>query len=131
MRRNTVALSRKVSGGIYGVLDWSMPPVRSEDNDSDSAPFDPDKAPPDPPETLDLFENQRYQQTDSVGPRSLHAQTRSAAFGLARAYTNAEKGNDNRDNRPFPGHVPNFRFLCRKVDLRENPLLVASLEDHE
>jgi len=39
---------------------WSMPPVRSEDDDSDSAPFDPDKAPPDPPETLNIFENQQY-----------------------------------------------------------------------
>src|SRR5215469_16559289 len=39
---------------------WSMSPVCSEDDDSDSAPFDPDKAPPDPPETLDIFENQRY-----------------------------------------------------------------------
>ena len=37
-----------------------MPPVRSEDDDSDSAPFDPDKPPPDPPGTLDVFENQRY-----------------------------------------------------------------------
>jgi len=37
-----------------------MPPVCSEDDDSDSAPFDPDKPPPDPPETLDVFENQRY-----------------------------------------------------------------------
>ena len=37
-----------------------MPPVCSEDDDSDSAPFDPDKAPPDPPKTLDVFENQRY-----------------------------------------------------------------------
>jgi len=38
---------------------WSMPPVWSEDDDSDNAPFDPDKAPPDPPETLNLFETQR------------------------------------------------------------------------
>jgi len=34
----------------------SMPPVCSEEGDSDSAPFDPDNA----PETLDVFENQRY-----------------------------------------------------------------------
>ena len=34
--------------------------ARSEDDDSDGAPFDPDKAPPDPPEALDVFENQRY-----------------------------------------------------------------------
>jgi hypothetical protein len=39
---------------------WSMPPVCSEDDNSDSAPFDPDEAPPDPPETLNLFESQRY-----------------------------------------------------------------------
>ena len=39
---------------------WSMPPVRSEDDDSDSAPFDPDRAPPDPPETFNIFENQQY-----------------------------------------------------------------------
>ena len=37
-----------------------MPPVWSEDDDSDNALFDPDKAPPDPPETLNIFENQRY-----------------------------------------------------------------------
>jgi hypothetical protein len=35
-----------------------MPPVWSEDDDSDNAAFDPDKAPPDPPETLNLFETQ-------------------------------------------------------------------------
>jgi len=40
-------------------LGWSMPPVCSE-VDSDSARFDPDRAPLDPPETLDVFENQRY-----------------------------------------------------------------------
>jgi hypothetical protein len=37
-----------------------MPPVCLEDDDSDSAPFDPEKAPPDPPETLNVFDNQRY-----------------------------------------------------------------------
>ena len=37
-----------------------MPPVCSEDDDSDSAPFDRHKAPLDPPETLDVFANQRY-----------------------------------------------------------------------
>jgi hypothetical protein len=37
-----------------------MPPVCSEDDDSDTAPFDPDKAPPDPPETLNIFKNRRY-----------------------------------------------------------------------
>lgn len=37
-----------------------MPPVCSEDDDSDRAPFDPDKALRDAPEMLDVFENQRY-----------------------------------------------------------------------
>ena len=37
-----------------------MPPVCSEDDNLDNAPFDPDKAPPDPPQTLNMFENQRY-----------------------------------------------------------------------
>jgi hypothetical protein len=38
---------------------WTMPPVRSEDDDSNE-PFDPDKPPPEPPDILDAFENQRY-----------------------------------------------------------------------
>jgi hypothetical protein len=38
---------------------WTMPPVRSENDDQDE-PFDPDKPPPDPPEILDLLESQRY-----------------------------------------------------------------------
>jgi hypothetical protein len=37
---------------------WTMPPVRSEDELNE--PFDPDKPPPEPPDTLDLFESQRY-----------------------------------------------------------------------
>jgi hypothetical protein len=37
---------------------WTMPPVRSEDKLNE--PFDPDKPPPEPPEILDVFENQRY-----------------------------------------------------------------------
>ena len=37
---------------------WTMPPVRSEDELNE--PFDPDKLPPEPPEILDVFENQRY-----------------------------------------------------------------------
>jgi len=78
-----IALTAYENGGQLP-LGWSMPPVCSEDDDSDSAPFDPDKAPPDPPETLNLFENQRYiSKTDSVGPRSLRAQTKSAASGRA------------------------------------------------
>ena len=35
-----------------------MPPVRSEDQLNER--FDPDKPPPEPPEILDVFENQRY-----------------------------------------------------------------------
>jgi len=38
---------------------WTMPPVRSEDEDTNE-PFDPDEPPPEPPETLNVFENQRY-----------------------------------------------------------------------
>jgi hypothetical protein len=37
---------------------WTMPPVRSEDELNE--PFDPDKPPPEPPDILDVFENQRY-----------------------------------------------------------------------
>ncbi len=54
-----MALTAYENGGELP-LGWSMPPVCSEDDDSDSAPFDPDKLPPDPPETLNLFENERY-----------------------------------------------------------------------
>lgn len=38
---------------------WTMPPVRSEDDDPNE-PFDPDEPPPEPPDTLDLVEIQRY-----------------------------------------------------------------------
>jgi len=38
---------------------WTMPPVRSEDDDPNE-PFDPDAPPPEPPESFDLFEFQRY-----------------------------------------------------------------------
>jgi hypothetical protein len=37
---------------------WTMPPVRPEDELNE--PFDPDKPPPEPPDILDVFENQRY-----------------------------------------------------------------------
>jgi len=37
---------------------WTMPPVRSEDELNE--PFDPDKPPPEPPDILDVFENQGY-----------------------------------------------------------------------
>jgi hypothetical protein len=44
---------------------WTMPPVRSyedeeEEDEDEDEPFDPDKPPPDPPEILDVLENQRY-----------------------------------------------------------------------
>jgi len=38
---------------------WTMPRVRSEEDDP-SELFDPDEPPPDPPETLDIFEHERY-----------------------------------------------------------------------
>ena len=39
---------------------WSMPPVRSDDYDEfNDTPFDPETS-PEPPETLDFFEVQRY-----------------------------------------------------------------------
>ena len=57
LERCQVALTAYENGGELPP-GCSMPPVCSED-DSDSAPFDPDKAPPDPPETLNLFETQR------------------------------------------------------------------------
>jgi hypothetical protein len=37
-----------------------MPPVRSDEDDGFDETFDPDEPPPKPPETLDVFENQRY-----------------------------------------------------------------------
>ena len=39
---------------------WTMPTVRSDDDDGLDEPFDPDKPPPEPPETLDVFESQSY-----------------------------------------------------------------------
>lgn len=38
---------------------WTMPPVRSEDEDPNE-PFDPDEPLPEPPEYLNVFEYQRY-----------------------------------------------------------------------
>jgi hypothetical protein len=38
---------------------WYMPQVRSEDDDPNE-PFNPDEAPPEPPETLNVLEHQRY-----------------------------------------------------------------------
>src|SRR5215468_8204544 len=37
---------------------WTMPPVRSDDEEFDEEPFDP-KKPPEPPDTLNFFEWQR------------------------------------------------------------------------
>ena len=39
---------------------WSMPPLRSDEEDGADEPFDPDEPPPEPPDALDVFENQRY-----------------------------------------------------------------------
>jgi hypothetical protein len=38
---------------------WYMPKVRSEDDDPNE-PFNPDEAPPEPPESLNVLEYQRY-----------------------------------------------------------------------
>jgi hypothetical protein len=38
---------------------WSMPPVRSEDDDPNE-PFDPDEPAPEPPESMNVLEHQRY-----------------------------------------------------------------------
>lgn len=38
---------------------WTMPPVRSEDDDPNE-PFDPDEPPHEPPETTSVLEHQRY-----------------------------------------------------------------------
>ena len=38
---------------------WFMPPIRSEDDDPNE-PFDSDEPPPEPPETLNVLEHQRY-----------------------------------------------------------------------
>ena len=38
---------------------WTMPPVRSEDDDPNE-PFDPDEGSPEPPDTLNILEHQRY-----------------------------------------------------------------------
>src|SRR5215469_13667835 len=43
LERCRVALTAHENGGELPPR-WSMPPVRSEDDDSDSVPFDPDKA---------------------------------------------------------------------------------------
>ena len=59
LERCQAALTAYENGGELPP-GWSMPPFCSDDDASDSAPFDPDKAPPDPPETLNIFENQRY-----------------------------------------------------------------------
>jgi hypothetical protein len=59
LERCRVALTAYENGGELPP-GWSMPPVCSEDDDSDSAPFDPDRGPPDPTDTLDVSENQRY-----------------------------------------------------------------------
>ena len=39
---------------------WTMPSVRSDDDGGFDEPFDPDRPPPEPPEALDLSNQQRY-----------------------------------------------------------------------
>jgi len=57
--RCEVALMAYENGGELPP-GWKMPTIRSDDEDGfDDAPFDPEK-PPELPETLDLFELQRY-----------------------------------------------------------------------
>jgi hypothetical protein len=55
LERCRVAFTAYENGGELPP-GWSMPPICSEDDNSDSAPFDPGEAPPDPPETLDVLE---------------------------------------------------------------------------
>jgi hypothetical protein len=57
--RCEVALAAYENGGELPP-GWSMAPVRSDDDDEfDAAPFDLER-PPQPPETLDLFENHHF-----------------------------------------------------------------------
>jgi hypothetical protein len=83
LERWRVALTAYENGGELPP-GWSMPPVRSQDDDSDSVPFDPDKAPPDRPEALTSSKASAISANSYSGPRSLRAQTKSAAFGRAR-----------------------------------------------
>ena len=55
--RCEVALTAYENGGELP-SGWTMPPVRSEDDDPNE-PFDPDEPPPEPPETLNVLEHQR------------------------------------------------------------------------
>jgi len=57
IERCEVALTAYENGGELPP-GWTMPPVRSEEDDLEEEPFDPNK-PPEPPETLNLFEWQR------------------------------------------------------------------------
>lgn len=53
-----VTLAAYENGGEFHA-GWTMPPIRSEDDDPNE-PLDPDEPPPEPPDTLDVFEHQRY-----------------------------------------------------------------------
>ena len=83
LERCQVALTAYENGGELPP-GWSMPPVCSDDDASDSAPFDPDKAPPDPPETLNIFENQRcISKLIQWGLEASERRRSRAAFGRA------------------------------------------------
>lgn len=56
--RCEVALTAYENGGELP-SGWTMPPVRSEDDDP-NGPFDPDEPPPEPPETLNVLKHHRY-----------------------------------------------------------------------
>src|SRR5215469_4290435 len=57
IERCEVALTACENGGELPP-GWIMPPVRSEDDELEEEPFDPNN-PPEPPETLNFFEWQR------------------------------------------------------------------------
>jgi hypothetical protein len=58
LSRCEAALEMYENGGVLPA-GWTMPPVRSEDEDPNE-PFDPEEPPPEPPETLSALEQQRY-----------------------------------------------------------------------
>src|SRR5215469_2844978 len=109
-----------------------MPPVCSEDDDSDNAPFDPDKAPPDSPETLNLFDTSATRESAFVTTTSLEG----LAASLVRAFdgeqsTSGIKGicRESQDAgevhvRPVRLHSPR-RFRGRRKYQRGGARLVS------
>jgi hypothetical protein len=57
--RSEAALTAFENGGELP-SGWSMPAVPSDDDDGFDESFDPDKSPPEPPDSLDILESQRY-----------------------------------------------------------------------